>query len=81
MHAHSMAVKMPIGFHTLLCGIILQQHPGILVKSDIPCIRKSPLSLDYRLFEGEHVAYIATPSVQQPSDSLTRKQMIAELQD
>ncbi|MCI37871.1 hypothetical protein A2U01_0059098 [Trifolium medium] len=33
------------------------------------------------MFEGEHAADIATPSVQQSSGSLTRKQMIAELQD
>ncbi|MCI76323.1 hypothetical protein A2U01_0097592, partial [Trifolium medium] len=39
------------------------------------------MSLDYRLIEGEHVADIATPSVQQASDTLNRKQMIAELQD
>ncbi|MCI86712.1 envelope-like protein, partial [Trifolium medium] len=56
---------MPIAFLTLLCGIILSQHPGIFVKSDIPRTRKSPLSVDYRLFEGEHAADIATPSVQQ----------------
>ncbi|MCI43523.1 hypothetical protein A2U01_0064760, partial [Trifolium medium] len=49
--------------------------------SDVPCTRKSPLSLDYRLFEGEHTADIATPSVQQTSGSLTIKQMIAELED
>ncbi|MCI63164.1 hypothetical protein A2U01_0084421, partial [Trifolium medium] len=48
--------------------------------SDIPCTRKSPLSLDYRLFEGGHAADIATPSVQQASGSLTKKQMIAELE-
>ncbi|MCI58239.1 hypothetical protein A2U01_0079493, partial [Trifolium medium] len=53
----------------------------ILVKGDIPCTRKSTLSLDYRLFEGEHAAYIATSSVQQSSATLTRKQMIAELKD
>ncbi|MCI58365.1 hypothetical protein A2U01_0079620, partial [Trifolium medium] len=34
-----------------------------------------------RLFEGEHAADIATPSVQQSSGTLTRQQMIAELQD
>ncbi|MCI31271.1 hypothetical protein A2U01_0052483 [Trifolium medium] len=39
---------MPIAFPTLLCGIILSQYPGILVKGDIPCTRKSTLSLDYR---------------------------------
>ncbi|MCI20232.1 envelope-like protein [Trifolium medium] len=72
---------MPIAFPTLLCGIILSQHLGILVKDDIPCKRKSTLSLDYRLFEGAHSANIATPSVQQSSATLTRKQMIADLKD
>ncbi|MCI07877.1 hypothetical protein A2U01_0028946, partial [Trifolium medium] len=39
------------------------------------------MSLDYRLFEGDHAADIATPSVLQGSGRLTRKQMIAELED
>ncbi|MCI95867.1 hypothetical protein A2U01_0117166, partial [Trifolium medium] len=37
--------------------------------------------MDYRLFEGEHAADIAIPSVQQTSGRLTRKQMIAELEE
>ncbi|MCH94597.1 hypothetical protein A2U01_0015560, partial [Trifolium medium] len=48
---------------------------------DIPCKRKSPLSLDYRLFEGAQAADIATTSVQKSSVTLTRKQMIADLKD
>ncbi|MCH98861.1 envelope-like protein, partial [Trifolium medium] len=81
MHAHSLAVKMPIAFPTLLCGIILKQYPGILVNTNVPCKRKSTLSLDYRLFEGTHAADIATSSVKKPTAALTRKQMITNLKD
>lgn len=30
-HASTFAVKMPIDFPSLICGIILSQHPGILI--------------------------------------------------
>ncbi|MCH92156.1 envelope-like protein [Trifolium medium] len=72
---------MPIAFPTLLCGIILSQHPGICVSTDVPCKRESALSLDYRLFEGTHAADIAPPFVKKPTGVLTRKQMIADLKD
>ncbi|MCH95122.1 envelope-like protein [Trifolium medium] len=80
-HAKSLAVKMPIAFPTILCGIILNQHLGIRVNIDVPCKRESPLSLDYRLLEGTHVSDIATLSVKKPTATLTRKQMIADLKD
>ena len=74
-----MAIKKPIAFPTLLCGIILSQQPGILRKSDFPMKRKAPLILHSKLFEGTHAPDIATASVQKSSAALTRKDMIAEL--
>ncbi|MCH93305.1 envelope-like protein, partial [Trifolium medium] len=84
-HAKSLAVKMPIAFPTLLCSIVLSQHPGILVDGDVPCKRESPLSLHYRLYEGHVPDIVATSgksaSSKSASGSLTRKQMIADLED
>ncbi|MCI01364.1 envelope-like protein [Trifolium medium] len=63
---------------------------GIIVSGDVACKRESPLSLHYRLFEG-HVPDIAAtsgkpasskPASSKPaSGSLTKKQMIADLED
>ncbi|MCH84680.1 envelope-like protein [Trifolium medium] len=66
---------------TGLSSIILSQQPGILVSGDVASKRESPLSLDYRLLEGTHVADIATTFVKKPAGALTRKQMIADLKD
>ncbi|XP_050875114.1 uncharacterized protein LOC127078725 [Lathyrus oleraceus] len=53
--AFSTAVKMPICFQSLICGIILSQHPGILLPIDSVKKKDSPLSLHYKLFAGTHV--------------------------
>jgi hypothetical protein len=39
----------------MIYGIILSQQPGILSTNDLPSIRKPPLSVHYKLFEGSHV--------------------------
>jgi hypothetical protein len=54
-HASTNAVKLPIAFPSIICGIILSQQPGILNTSDMPSRRKPPLSIHYKLFEGRHV--------------------------
>jgi hypothetical protein len=72
MHGETHAVKMPNAFPTLLCDIILHQHPGICTEADVPKRRDSDLSLDYRLFEGAHAADIAVPTARQPPGILTR---------
>ena len=56
-HAKSLAVKMPTTFPTVLCSIILDQHPSILISSDVVCKRESPLTLHYRLVEGTNVPH------------------------
>jgi hypothetical protein len=72
-HAKSLAVKMPIAFPRLLCGIILSQHPDILGSSDVSCKRDPALTLDLRSLQGPHVADIGATSIQKPSTPLTRK--------
>ncbi|XP_050896278.1 uncharacterized protein LOC127103020 [Lathyrus oleraceus] len=54
-HTSTNAVKLPIAFTSMICGIILNQHPGILSSNDLPSRRKPDLSVHYKLFEGSHV--------------------------
>jgi hypothetical protein len=85
-HGKSWAVKMPIAFPTLICGIILDQHPDILTAADEPLKRESPLSLHFKLFEGAHAADITGHSRkvsaprQAPSPNMDRKSMITSLE-
>ncbi|XP_050896246.1 uncharacterized protein LOC127102984 [Lathyrus oleraceus] len=58
----SNAVNMHICFPSLICGIILNQHPGILFPIDIVNKREYPLSLNYKLFAGTHVPDIVMTS-------------------
>ncbi|MCI29883.1 envelope-like protein, partial [Trifolium medium] len=80
-HAKSLAVQLPIAFPTLVCGIILNQHPDIYIAADVSCAREADLSLDYRLFERSHAADIAGPSGKKSGDTLSKKQMIADLKE
>jgi hypothetical protein len=61
-HASTNAVKLPIAFPSLMCGIILSQQPGILNTNDMPSRRKTPLSIHYKLFEGSHINDVAMTS-------------------
>ncbi|XP_050889712.1 uncharacterized protein LOC127095002 [Lathyrus oleraceus] len=66
-HATTNAVKLPISFPYMICGIILNQHPGILCSNDLPSRRKPSLSVHYKLFEGNHVEDIVmTSSMRRP---------------
>ncbi|KAK2381040.1 hypothetical protein QL285_068681 [Trifolium repens] len=86
LHGKSWAVKLVIAFPSLICGIILNQHPNILLPEDEPCKRESPMTLSYKLFEGKHVADIMVPSkkVGSPgkvaSSSMNRKTMIISME-
>jgi hypothetical protein len=42
-HAKSWAIRMPIAFPSLICSIILAQHPTILTAGDEVCKRESPI--------------------------------------
>ncbi|KAK2444446.1 hypothetical protein QL285_015473 [Trifolium repens] len=87
-HAKSWAVRMPIAFPSLICSIILAQHPTILSADDEVSKRESPLDFHPRLFEGKHAADIefvgpsgvAPSGVPAGSGSMSRKEMIASLE-
>ncbi|XP_050914639.1 uncharacterized protein LOC127129517 [Lathyrus oleraceus] len=53
-HDSSYTAKMPIAFTSLICGVIMSQHPNILIYFDSTIKRDPPLSLQYRLFTGKH---------------------------
>ncbi|XP_050878873.1 uncharacterized protein LOC127082691 [Lathyrus oleraceus] len=61
-HATTNAVKLPITFPSMIYGIILNQHPGILCSNDLPSRRKPALPVHYKLFEGSHVEDIVMTS-------------------
>ncbi|XP_050915304.1 uncharacterized protein LOC127130317 [Lathyrus oleraceus] len=73
------AVKLPIAFPSMIYGIILNQHPGILCSSDLPSRRKPTLSVHYKLFEGSHVEDIVmTSALKRPASKVGT---IAELKE
>ncbi|CAJ2661871.1 unnamed protein product [Trifolium pratense] len=76
-HALTYAVEKPVALPTLLCNIILEQHPDILRSSDVPCKRKGVLVIEQRLLDGTNDAAGVGTSVQ--AGVLSRKQMIADL--
>ncbi|XP_050876211.1 uncharacterized protein LOC127079900 [Lathyrus oleraceus] len=80
-HVASFAVNMPIAFPSLIYGVILSQHPSILISSYSGCKRYPPLSLHYRLFTGKHVPDIVMTYGQKPSRSTTRAGILADLKD
>ncbi|XP_050878610.1 uncharacterized protein LOC127082415 [Lathyrus oleraceus] len=78
-HATTNADKLPIAFPFMICGIILNQHPGILCANDLPSRRKSALSVHYKLFEGNHVEDIVmTSAMKRP---ISKVGAIAELKE
>ncbi|KAL2974604.1 hypothetical protein AAZX31_14G113800 [Glycine max] len=80
-HSESFAVKLPIAFPTVLCGIMLSQHPNIINYTDSVMKRESPLSLHYKLFEGTHVSDIVSTSGKAASGAVSKDALIAELKD
>ncbi|WJX81962.1 hypothetical protein P8452_64780 [Trifolium repens] len=85
-HGKSWAMKLVISFPSIITGIILDQHPNILLPEDVPCKRDSPMTLSYKLFEGKHAAdIIAIPKKVVPqeaaaSTSMNRKAMIISME-
>ncbi|KAH1210447.1 hypothetical protein GmHk_15G044753 [Glycine max] len=81
-HSESFAVKLPIAFPTVLCGIVLSQHPNILNYTDSVMKRESPLSLHYKLFEETHVPdIVSTSGKAAASGAVSKDALIAELKD
>ncbi|XP_050875822.1 uncharacterized protein LOC127079487 [Lathyrus oleraceus] len=79
--AFSTAVKMPICFPSLVYGIILNQHPSILLPMDSVKKMESPLSLHYKLFAGTHVPDISMTSSQASGPAISKKSDIAQLRE
>jgi hypothetical protein len=78
-HASTNAVKLPIAFPSIICGIILSQQRDILNTNDIPSRRKPPLSIHYKLFEGSHVNdVVMTSSRREPA---SQGSLIDQLRD
>ncbi|KAH1262425.1 hypothetical protein GmHk_02G005054 [Glycine max] len=81
-HSESFVVKLPIAFPTVLCGIMLSQHPNILNNIDSVKKRESALSLHYKLFEGTHVPdIVSTSGKAAASGAVSKDALIAELKD
>ena len=79
-HAGTCAVKMPIAFPSLLCGIILSQHPSILTSTNSICKRESSLFFHPKLFEGSHISDMVRTSSKVSTNS-SKVDLIAELKD
>lgn len=75
------AAEMPICFPSLICGIILNKHPGILLPIDSVEKRDSPLSIHYKLIAGTHVPDIIMTSSQVPGRATSKKSVITQLKD
>ncbi|XP_050918943.1 uncharacterized protein LOC127136430 [Lathyrus oleraceus] len=80
-HDASYAVKMPIAFPSLVYGVIMSQHPSILINSNSTCKRDPPLSLHYKLFTGKHVPNIVMTFGQTPTRPTNRICILAKLKD
>ncbi|XP_058786774.1 uncharacterized protein LOC131661295 [Vicia villosa] len=78
-HAGTSATKLPIAFPSMICGIILKQHPGILKSKDSVCKRESALSFHYKLLQRSDDMTSAGTS--QPSKSVNKALLIAELKE
>ncbi|XP_058780589.1 uncharacterized protein LOC131654179 [Vicia villosa] len=63
-HTSTNATKMPVAFPSLICGVVISQHPGILLGTDMACKRESSLSLHEKLFAGKHVANLILTSTE-----------------
>ncbi|XP_050896340.1 uncharacterized protein LOC127103096 [Lathyrus oleraceus] len=77
----SYAMNMPIVFPSLIHGVILSQHPSILISSDSIYKGDPPLSLHYKVFNGKHVPDIVMTSGHTSSWPTIRTYILAELKD
>jgi hypothetical protein len=81
-HAKTDAVRFPIAFPSLLCSIILDQHPGLVTTSDLPKKRDSPLTIHQKLFGDNHAPDLGGTSTSNPAaETMTKKEIIVALKD
>ncbi|XP_045831363.1 uncharacterized protein LOC123922708 [Trifolium pratense] len=79
-HAKTSVTKQPIAFPTLICDIILSQHPNIRHEDESAKKRASPLAIHQKLFSKQHAPDIVGPSNAAADTPMTRKEMIAMLE-
>ncbi|XP_045793135.1 uncharacterized protein LOC123888206 [Trifolium pratense] len=79
-HAKTSVTKQPIAFPTLICDIILSQHPNIRHEDESAKKRATPLAIHQKLFSKQHAPDIAGPSNAATDTPMTRKEMIAMLE-
>ncbi|CAJ2633111.1 unnamed protein product [Trifolium pratense] len=79
-HAKTSVTKQPIAFPTLICDIILSQHPNIRHEDESAKKRATPLAIHQKLFSKQHAPDIAGPSNAAADTPMTRKEMIAMLE-
>jgi hypothetical protein len=81
-HAKTDVVKLRIAFPTLLCKIILSQHPNIISAVDMPMKRESPLTFHQKLFRDHHAPDLVGTSAPAPDTGfMTKEKIIAALKD
>jgi len=81
-HAKTDAVRLPIAFPTLLCNIMLEQHPGLIIAANLPKKRESPLTIHQKLFGDNHAADLVGTSGTTPvSGLMTKEEIIVTLKD
>ncbi|CAJ2628872.1 unnamed protein product [Trifolium pratense] len=79
-HIRSTAVKMPIAFPSLLCGIILAQYPDIKVVTDTPKKRESGFTFHHKLFGNHNVTdHVGTSAA--GAGVMTKREIIASLKN
>ncbi|XP_045830914.1 uncharacterized protein LOC123922216 [Trifolium pratense] len=79
-HAKTSVTKQPIAFPTLICDIILSQHPNIRHEGESAKKRATPLAIHQKLYSKQHAPDIVGPSNAAADTPMTRKEMIAMLE-
>ncbi|XP_045802377.1 uncharacterized protein LOC123895957 [Trifolium pratense] len=79
-HAKTSVTKQPIAFPTLICDIILSQHPNIRHEGETAKKRATPLAIHQKLYSKQHAPDIVGPSNAAADTPMTRKEMIAMLE-
>jgi hypothetical protein len=81
-HAKTDVVRCPIAFPTLLCGVMLEQHLGLITAVDVSEKREPPLTLHPKLFKADHVSDLVATSGSAPAvGTMTKQEIIAALKD
>ena len=81
-HAKTDVVKLPIASPTLLCNIMLDQHPNLITTIDVSKKRESPITLHYKLFRSSHVPdIVGTSGYVSAAGLMTKQEIVAALKD